>query len=509
MQKTLTLRGVPRTLALDGWWLDMTTDTFGQSGGGKTGKVAVAARLPRMAGLLALVLLADVLFWNHAPGLSLAIFAGAVLVVAGTDVRPRRDVAGPAALLVLGALPVIDHLQALSLAFLALALVVALIWARHPGAGAGRLAASTLHLLRRLPRLWVAPLRPAPLRGLVSGLQPVRWLRDWAFPLGGSLVIAALLMDANPMLLRLLPFDLDLVDLIERGLFWLGVALLVAPFLAPDVPLHDVTVPTLRPLPGFGINARSVLRALVMFNLLLGVQMATDASILLAGAALPPGMDYAEYAHRGAYPLLATAVLAGAFALAARPFLGEHRLIRVLLLVWLAQNVVLCGAAAMRLDLYVDAYGLTYLRLYAFIWMALVAACLGLIGWQIIAGRNNGWLVVRAAAMGLATLYACSFVNVAQVIATQQLGRERPGVRYVCDLGPMAAGALREVLSRHPDTTFWPAKNPDLWDEDYCSALNPPTIHDWRDWGFRSWLVTNRVQAAQAPDTAHENPDRR
>lgn len=518
MQKTLTLRGVPRALALDGWWLDATTEIPGPSDTRSVGAVvAAAARLPRATGLLALVVLADVLFWRHAPGLSLAIFAGAVLVVALTDVRPRRDLVGPAVLLVLGALPVIEHLQALSLGFPAAALLVALIRARHPQAEAGRLAASALHLLCRLPVLWIAPLRPPLLRELAAGLRPVRWLRDWAFPLGGSLVIVALLMDANPMLLRLIPIDVDLWALAERGLFWLGTALLVLPLLAPDLPLGDMAGPALRPLPGFGINARSVLRALVMFNLLLGVQMVADAAILFAGAALPPGMDYAEYAHRGAYPLLATAVLAGAFALAARPFLDEHRLIRSLLLLWLAQNVVLCGAAALRLDLYVAAYGLTYLRLYALVWMALVAAGLGLIAWQIILGRNNGWLVMRAAAMGLATLYACSFVNVAQVIAAQQLGRERPDIGYVCDLGPMAAGPVHEAPDRHAEIAAWVEANSSRWREvgdlyegkSYCAALNAPTIHDWRDWGFRSWRVIRRVQAAQVPERSHEDPDRR
>ena len=48
---------------------------------------------------------------------------------------------------------------------------------------------------------------------------------------------------------------------------------------------------------------------------------------------LPDGMTYANYAHRGAYPLMLTGLLAGAFALVAQPWL-ESRMMRVLLLVW-------------------------------------------------------------------------------------------------------------------------------------------------------------------------------
>jgi hypothetical protein len=517
MPKTLTLHGVPHAIARDGWWLDATPDG-GAPPGGAGGAPGVAGHLPRATGLLALVLLADLLFWRHAPGLSVAVFAIAVFAAATADVRPRRALIRPGLFLGFGVAPVIDHLQLLSLVFLVATLLGALVWARHPGVGAGRLAVSALTLLRRLPGLWIMPLRAAPLRRLAAGLRPARWLRDWAFPLGGSLVIAALLLDANPMLLRLVPVEVDLWAMIERGMFWLGIALLVAPLLHPDLPLGkamDLSAP--QRLPGFGINARSVLRALVPFNLLIGVQMVTDAAILIGGAALPPGMSFAEYAHRGAYPLLATAVLAGAFALAARPFLEEHRLIRGLLLLWLAQNVVLCGAAAMRLELYVGAYGLTYLRLHALIWMALVAAGLGLIGWQILWGRENGWLVGRVGVMGLATLYACSFVNFAQVIATQQLGRDEPDFGYVCDLGPMAAGAVHEAPSRHAEIAAWVEANASRWrevdvlseDESHCHALNAPYIHDWRDWGFRRWLVIRRVQAAEAVEYTHEDPDRR
>ena len=195
----------------------------------------------------------------------------------------------------------------------------------------------------------------------------------------------------------------------------------------------------------------------------------------------------AEYAHRGAYPLLATALLAGAFALAARPFLGEHRAIRPLLLVWLGQNVILCAAAMMRLDHYIDAFGLTYLRLDALIWMALVAAGLGLVAAQVFLGRTNLWLLVRCLALGLGTLYVSAFINFAQIIAAQNLGQANPDIDYICYLGQMANGALtlgptvpQELLSRDPQD---------------CTILAIPQVEGWRDWEFRSWRVA-RYSAA-------------
>jgi Domain of unknown function (DUF4173) len=240
-----------------------------------------------------------------------------------------------------------------------------------------------------------------------------------------------------------------------------------------------------------------VLRALVMFNLLISLQMVTDMSILIGGATLPKGMTYADYAHRGAYPLLATAVLAGAFALLARPFVGAQRLIRPLMLIWLGQNVVLCGAAALRLDLYIGAYGLTYLRLYALIWIGLVAAGLALTLWQVLRGRNNGWLVKQSTLLGLGTFCLCSFVNFAQVIAAQNLTRPRPDMTYVCQLGPMAAGALAEAMHTRP------YRRVQAQASNWCAAMHAPQIDSWQEWGFRKWKVRRylaRVEAAERPE---------
>ena len=47
------------------------------------------------------------------------------------------------------------------------------------------------------------------------------------------------------------------------------------------------------------------------------VQTVLDAAYLWGGVALPDGMTYASYAHRGAYPLIVTALLAAGFVLAA------------------------------------------------------------------------------------------------------------------------------------------------------------------------------------------------
>lgn len=449
-------------------------------------------RLHTAAAMAGLLLLADLLFWKQPVGVSLALFAGAVLAAASWHLPPSRLI-GPTLLLLAGAAPVVELVQVLSVAFLLAALIGAVVWARQPadpetllrlsGRMAGRLPLDGgIAAVRGVGALLAA--RPV---SSAQGLRAV--LRGWAFPVGGSMVFAALLLDANPVLARLFDLRLDLAELAGRALFWAGVGLAVWPFLDAPAALPEGSRRTAtRRLPDIGINATSTLRALAMFNVLIAVQTGLDLSILVGGADLPKGMTYAIYAHRGAYPLLATALLAGAFALAARPWLAAHRLIRPLMLLWLAQNVALALSALLRLDLYVGTYGVTYLRLYAMIWIVLVAAGLGLIAWQALRGTSNRWLVMRLVGMGLGTLYLCCFVNFAALIAAENLRRGNFDTYYGCSLGPMAAAVL--------------ADEPGL-----CPYIVLPRIEGWRDWGFREWRVGRYAEIVQG-QAQNDHPDR-
>ncbi len=267
------------------------------------------------------------------------------------------------------------------------------------------------------------------------------------------------------------------------------------PFAVPVAP--RLSVPAL-------FNPQSVVNSLVLFNLMFALQTGLDAVYLWGHAELPDGVSPAAFAHRGAYPLVLTALLAGLFAMVSRPYVFERRGLQVLLLLWLGQNVALMAGAVLRLDLYVEAYGLTYLRVAAFIWMGMVAAGLALIGWQVLRGHGNGWLLARMAALLVAVLYLCSFVNFADMIARFNLSREpdvyavqgggRAPVRldgdYICDLGPMAVPAIADY---HRQTG-----------QAVCAAWNMPAypqIDNWREWGFRKW----RVRRYLATDTAMEN----
>ena len=112
-------------------------------------------------------------------------------------------------------------------------------------------------------------------------------------------------------------------------------------------------------------------------------------------------------------------------------------------------------SSILRLDLYVQIYLLTYWRVAAFIWMGLVAIGLLLIVARIVLNRSNEWLIRANLITLTATLYTCSLINLAPMIAQYNVrhGWEASGkgsaidMNYLFRLGPQALPAIDRAIA--------------------------------------------------------------
>lgn len=475
----MVVRGVPNRIARDGWWLDDTDPPRGVAAG------------PLFVAVLAL---ADVLFWGVLPGAGIAVWMAAASLAITLTVWKSMDRARvliALVLLLVAIAPLIEVVQFSTV-------VVAVMGLLAFGITVSNNSLDPSQVLRVLARL--------PGRGIVRSFQDLFAMRvalpskggfrsvlfDWALPLGVGGIFALLLVAANPLLDRwllvLTDFDASLLPSGWRVVFWM----LLGVFVWPLLKLADMSPTLNRTRPdkdqrwqsGF-LNARSVLRALITFNLIFGVQTMLDIGYLWSGVALPDGMTYAQYAHRGAYPLLATAVLAGVFALIAQPYLGTGKAVRWLLYVWVAQTVVLVISSILRLDLYVDVYGLTRLRFAAFVWMTVVAMGLTLIIMQMVGRHSVRWFMHRALALGLIAIYICNLVNIDGYVARHNLADDRANDHYLCELGEGAWPAIRA----HEIATG----------EVLCYSYRPylSQRNDWREWGYRNARLHRSLAALE------------
>jgi hypothetical protein len=233
-----------------------------------------------------------------------------------------------------------------------------------------------------------------------------------------------------------------------------------------------------------------------------------DLTYLWGGASLPDGMTHAQYAHRGAYPLIVTALLAAGFVLIAMRPGGpaeQSRLIRPLVLAWIGQNILLVISSIFRLDLYVAAYSLTCLRFAAFIWMVLVATGLLLILLQIVLKKSNAWLLAANTGSLALALYACCFVNVPQMVASYNVEhcRENGGaglnldLPYLASLGPQALPAIEPHVKKIPALAAIARDTRRGYDR-----MRPA---NWRGWTYRTWrldryLANNPAIPSTYPD---------
>lgn len=441
----------------------------------------------RLACAVALVALGDFL-WRGPAGASLVLLVLSVAIA--TIVTNARRIQGRTlalafAALVAGALPLVMDVGILPVLFAAGGLAVfALLLTGQGTPGWLRRPVDAALLWFSGPRrlFWdcMVALEALAETGWGRSIFSVARLAGWIVPVGLLGVFLILFADANPVMLRGL-MSLDPAAWLPRFEFsrvftWIVILLLVWPFLhvrlmpkawsralagfapQPARPSADSGRPSVS-LQDLLLSREAVLRSLVLFNLLFAMQTGLDALYLWGGAALPEGMTYASYAHRGAYPLIVTALLAATFVLVAmRPNgpAGNSSLLRGLVHLFVAQNVGLVLSAILRLDLYVSVYSLTDWRVAAFIWMGLVAIGLVLIAARIALRQSNSWLVGANLIAATATLYCCCFVNFAALIANYNVDHFAKGTSrsldlpYLASLGPDAIPAIDRALPTVP-----------------------------------------------------------
>jgi Domain of unknown function (DUF4173) len=471
----------------------------------------------RIVLVIVLTMIADWLLFGQPVGISLALFVLAVaagILAANrseTDIRTTLICSG---LLVAAVLPLAEDVNVMTVLSAAFGLgsfslattaslrgdlkerLVAIGW---------MLLSAPFQIFPDLPLLgsWLRE------RGLTVGV-PI--LKGWIVPLVVGTIFVALFAAANPLIadwFANLPIKSSLQQIDgKRPLFWIIVFAVLWGIiracgrLFPRPEVGDLAVaPSPAALPDRLFDETAIRRSLVLFNLLFAVQTVMDINYLWRGAALPDGMSYASYAHRGAYPLIITALLAAAFVIVAmRPDSQAERspTTRILVFLWIAQNVLLVASSMLRLHLYVATYLLTYWRAAAFIWMLLVAAGLILIVVRIVTHRSNAWMVSANLALLALTIWICGFINFPFLVARYNVdhadGRAASGqsidLCYIVALGPQAIPAL----DRYAAATGKPLPDFVRGRRDQFATAHLRDAASWRAWTFRGRRLTRYLQ---------------
>ena len=268
---------------------------------------------------------------------------------------------------------------------------------------------------------------------------------SWAAPLGRglflgvplALMFAVLFASADPIFRRgfldVLGLQIDLGDLPGRVLFigaatWFAAGLLgIAAVGIPAMERSSLGAAsrTVSPPLERMLGATEALVVLVAIVVVFGLFVLLQLAYLFGGqdTLAAAGMTYSAYARRGYFELVAAAGLAGGLLVVLELLVMQRTKAYVALAVALiGLTGVVLASAAMRLQLYQDAYGWTELRLYVAVSIVAMAASLVALAAFIVTARTH--LIGHAlAVIGVVSLIGLNVLAPSAFVAARNVDR--------------------------------------------------------------------------------------
>lgn len=223
--------------------------------------------------------------------------------------------------------------------------------------------------------------------------------------------------------------DVSVADGPWRTLLWVvGIVGALAAAHTAAAPLHWDRI-TVRP--GAARGRVEWALPLIVLNLLFAAFIGVQLTVLFGGydkVLSETGLTYSEYATQGFWQLLGATlltllVIALARRWAPRDGVRDRRLVAAVLGVLCVLTLVVVASALRRMDLYVDAYGLTRLRLSVAameLWLGLVIVLIMAAG--VLGGR---WLPRAVAVSGAAGVLIFGLMSPDALVAERNVERYR------------------------------------------------------------------------------------
>ena len=254
-----------------------------------------------------------------------------------------------------------------------------------------------------------------------------------------------------------------------------------------------------------GATERLILISAVtgLFWLFIGVQL----SYLFGNVPSMPGSDltFAEYAQQGFGELSIVATFSIILILVSERYgrvNGHGQRLRALTLALLVAVVILLISAFNRVLLYEAAFGFTVSRLYAQVYMIVLAFALFALAVEVLTTLDTRALFRRVFAVATVALVVLVFWNHEGWIASKNIDRYattgKLDVRYlVSDLSPNAIPVLVSRLSTLPDP-----KRGELRDAIATRYKNPRRLgrDRWFEWNYRRQLAREALARMGLPE---------
>lgn len=346
------------------------------------------------------------------------------------------------------------------------------------------------------------------IRRKVPASNGLSFLSGWLLPIIATMVFAILIINSNLLLLNEFEkFDFTSFFMnfsFKHMSFWFFTAALITALIKLKIKTKHKE--ERKPLLSFLYTKQSITRSLVAFNILFFIQTALDFLYLWNGTALPDGLTYADYAHKGAYPLILTALLAGYFVIIAYrsdESAMKNDFIKRLLYAWIGQNILLVLSSIFRTVLYIESYSLTYLRVAALIWMVMVCAGLIILILRIKLSKSENWMMKNIMVTAFSMLFIASVPNYPNLVAeyNYENSKQKSGsgvnvdIIYLQCLGPDVIPVLLKI-SNDPDFSQFNRQIARKYADALFYELRSD-VNNWRTWTFSRHRMLHKLETSE------------
>lgn len=153
----------------------------------------------------------------------------------------------------------------------------------------------------------------------------------------------------------------------------------------------------------------------IMLNIMLLVLNIGDITTLYFNGGLPKGVSHSDFVHNGVGVIILSISIASSLImfLYRKQFLNvkNEKLLLAGIYFWIGQNLIMLSSTAIRNNIYVHDFNLTYKRIGVFVWLVLSAFGLFITFYTLYKKRSNWFLIRTNFAVWFTCLTLSSCVN--------------------------------------------------------------------------------------------------
>lgn len=153
----------------------------------------------------------------------------------------------------------------------------------------------------------------------------------------------------------------------------------------------------------------------ILLNCMLLLINAGDINTLLLGGDLPEGVKHSDFVHAGVGTLIFSILLADGiiiyFLRGQLNFYKGNKYIKLLIVLWIIQNILMLFSTVYRNHLYISEFTLTHKRIGVYVWLFLAIIGLFLTAYKVYFNKTNWFLIKNNFAVWFTVLVLSASVD--------------------------------------------------------------------------------------------------